>query len=159
LASWAKQHNISCYRLYDHDIPEMRYIVDRYGDKVVVYDKFSQTDNAPEPEAAVVAISHALGLLTTQIFFKERRRMAGDAQYEKISDGGDLVPIHEGSRRYFVNLTDYLDTGLFLDHRPMREHLQKQNAGRFLNLFCYTGSVSVAAALGGATTTSVDMSN
>jgi 23S rRNA (cytosine1962-C5)-methyltransferase/23S rRNA (guanine2445-N2)-methyltransferase / 23S rRNA (guanine2069-N7)-methyltransferase len=85
--------------------------------------------------------------------------MSGDAQYEKLAGSGDRFSVQEGPRSYYVNLTDYLDTGLFLDHRPLRNQFQKGCSGRFLNLFCYTASVSVAAALGGAATTSVDMSN
>jgi 23S rRNA (cytosine1962-C5)-methyltransferase/23S rRNA (guanine2445-N2)-methyltransferase / 23S rRNA (guanine2069-N7)-methyltransferase len=161
LASWARQHGIECYRLYERDIPELRYIVDRYGERAVIYDKYDQYNeaDAPEPAAATAAVAEALGIAPSEIYFKERRRMPGAAQYEKLAGSNSRIPVNEGKRKYLVNLVDYLDTGLFLDHRPMRDRFQSANAGRLLNLFCYTGSVSVAAALGGAVTTSIDMSN
>lgn len=161
LAAWVKQHGYECHRLYERDIPELRYIVDRYGAHVVIYDKYDDHNarEAPEPAQVTAAVAEALSVEPTCIHFKERRRMPGANQYEKLSGTNARLTVKEGSRKYYVNLTDYLDTGLFLDHRPIRDRLQKQNAGRFLNLFCYTASVSVAAALGGATCTSIDMSN
>jgi 23S rRNA (guanine2445-N2)-methyltransferase / 23S rRNA (guanine2069-N7)-methyltransferase len=96
-----------------------------------------------------------------QIGLKRRERQRGTRQYERVSQRGERSQITELGARLWVNLHDYLDTGLFLDHRPIRRKIQSEVRGkRFLNLFSYTGVASVQAALGGARyTTSVDLSN
>ena len=127
-----------------------------------------QAPASVDPEAAArrlaeikAALPAALGLPAEAIVYKQRRRQRGSAQYEKRGTQGNLISVTEGRARLLVNLHDYLDTGLFLDHRPLRRRIGLEAAGKdFLNLFCYTGSATVQAAVGGAhTTTSVDLSN
>ena len=112
-------------------------------------------------EEVQAALPGALDLPAQSIVYKQRRRQRGTDQYQKQGSRGELFSVREGRARLLVNLQDYLDTGLFLDHRPLRRRLAAEAAGRdFLNLFCYTGSATVHAALGGAhSTTSVDLSN
>ena len=200
---WAKRQQIEAYRLYDHDIPELRYIVDLYTDKAVVYDRTRAMDHSEldgnlcevlddeaqenthgnennprelqrldglashrdlradddiSPADLIAGIAEALTFKSTDIFLKKRRRMPGAAQYEKLAASGSQFAVQEGKPRYLVNLSDYLDTGLFLDHRPLRFRVVNKPVKRLLNLFCYTGSMSVAAACAGATTTSIDLS-
>jgi 23S rRNA (guanine2445-N2)-methyltransferase / 23S rRNA (guanine2069-N7)-methyltransferase len=166
LASWIKREAITCYRLYDADMPEYSVAVDLYGDQVHVAE-YQAPRNVPQEAAArrlqevMQAIPVALGVAPTAIVLKQRRRQRGSAQYERQGEQGELISVHEGSARLLVNLRDYLDTGLFLDHRPLRLRLAHEANGKdFLNLFCYTGTATVHAALGGArSTTSVDLSN
>ena len=166
LARWVKRENISCYRLYDADMPEYAVAVDVYGDNLHVAEY--QAPKAVDEEAAsrrmgevVAALPDALGVAPASISYKRRQRQRGLQQYEKEDNRGELVSVHEGQARLLVNLHDYLDTGLFLDHRPLRRRIASEAGGKdFLNLFCYTGAATLHAALGGArTTTSVDMSN
>jgi 23S rRNA (guanine2445-N2)-methyltransferase / 23S rRNA (guanine2069-N7)-methyltransferase len=107
------------------------------------------------------ALPTALDIDPGNIVYKQRRRQRGSAQYEKLESRGEFIPVQEGQARLLVNLHDYLDTGLFLDHRPLRLRIAAEARGkRFLNLFCYTGAATVHAALGGAShTRSVDLSN
>ncbi len=166
LASWLKREQVQCYRLYDADMPEYAVAVDIYGERACVAEY--QAPQAVDPGAAArrfeevqAALPDALGIPTQAITYKQRRRQRGAGQYEKHDSTGELISVTEGRARLLVNLRDYLDTGLFLDHRPLRKRLGAEAAGRdFLNLFCYTGSATVHAALGGArSTTSVDLSN
>ncbi len=166
LSSWLKREQVQCYRLYDADMPEYAVAVDIYGERACVAEY--QAPQGVDPAAAArrlqevqAALPAALGLPVEAIVYKQRRRQRGTAQYEKQDSRGELVSVREGPARLLVNLQDYLDTGLFLDHRPLRRRLGAEAAGRdFLNLFCYTGSATVHAALGGArSTTSVDLSN
>jgi 23S rRNA (guanine2445-N2)-methyltransferase / 23S rRNA (guanine2069-N7)-methyltransferase len=112
-------------------------------------------------EEVKAALPEALEVPATAIAYKQRRRQRGREQYEKQASRGEFISVTEGSARLLVNLHDYLDTGLFLDHRPLRRRLFEEAPGKdFLNLFCYTGAATVQAALGGArSTTSVDLSN
>jgi 23S rRNA (guanine2445-N2)-methyltransferase / 23S rRNA (guanine2069-N7)-methyltransferase len=109
---------------------------------------------------ALAAIPVALGVAPDKVVIKRRERQAGSKQYERQATQGQFMEVSEGGVRLLVNLTDYLDTGLFLDHRPLRLRIQQGAAGkRFLNLFCYTATATVHAAKGGArSTTSVDLS-
>jgi 23S rRNA (guanine2445-N2)-methyltransferase / 23S rRNA (guanine2069-N7)-methyltransferase len=166
LSAWLRREQIQCYRLYDADMPEYAVAVDIYGERACVAEY--QAPQGVDPAAAArrlqevqAALPGALGLAADAIVYKQRRRQRGTAQYEKQDSRGELVSVTEGPARLLVNLQDYLDTGLFLDHRPLRRRLGAEAAGRdFLNLFCYTGSATVHAALGGArSTTSVDLSN
>jgi len=157
--SWAKQANVEAFRLYDADIPELPFIVDLYGPHAVVYDRRDGEASAAAEDELRAVVSSALSMPAELVHIKGRRRMPGAAQYTKLSDGGRPLVVAEESSRYLVNLTDYLDTGLFLDHRPLRSRFRKLPSGlRLLNLFCYTGSVSVAAAQAGVITDSVDLS-
>lgn len=160
--SWAERVKTDAFRLYDGDIPELRYIVDIYGNQAVVFDKSVRVgeDTSKAPDAAREAVAAALHIPVQQVHFKLRRRMPGAQQYTRLANAERFFLVTEETSRYRVNLTDYLDTGLFLDHRPLRSEFRRLARGtRFLNLFCYTGSVSVAAAQSGAKTVSVDMSN
>jgi 23S rRNA (guanine2445-N2)-methyltransferase / 23S rRNA (guanine2069-N7)-methyltransferase len=162
---WVKQNNIECYRLYDADIPEYSVAVDIYKEWVHVQEyvapKSIDKVKAFERLKDVLAvIPDALGVDPLRVVLKQRQRQSGKKQYEKQSNAKHFIEVNEHGCRLRVNLHDYLDTGLFLDHRPVRRQIQQQAEGKdFLNLFCYTASASVHAAVGGAkTTTSVDMS-
>lgn len=158
---WARKESVTAYRIYDKDIPELPYIVDRYGDQVVVYDRSNPNwIQTLTPDEVVLAVASGLDLDPATIHFKTRLRQKGKNQYEKISTNAARFSVEEGPLKFLVNLTDYLDTGLFLDHRPLRREITKlDGTGKScLNLFCYTGSLSVAAAFAGFQVTSVDMS-
>lgn len=161
LKSWADRQQIEAWRLYDRDIPEYPYIVDIYKDQYVVYDKsdFVKDKDKNHLPHVVEALKALFNCSEDHIVIKKRERQEGLNQYEKLSAKNDTMVVRESQALFKVNLHDYLDTGLFLDHRPMRQKVFKSAQDKeFLNLFCYTGSVSVFAALGGAKTTSVDMS-
>jgi 23S rRNA (guanine2069-N7)-methyltransferase / 23S rRNA (guanine2445-N2)-methyltransferase len=166
LSSWVKREGVECYRLYDADMPEYAVAVDIYGDHVHVaeYRAPESVDSeaaAKRLEEISLALPGALGVPTERIVYKQRLRQKGSKQYEKQDSQGELLSVREGQVKLLVNLRDYLDTGLFLDHRPLRLRLAAEVRGKdFLNLFCYTGTASVHAAKAGArSTTSVDMSN
>jgi 23S rRNA (guanine2445-N2)-methyltransferase / 23S rRNA (guanine2069-N7)-methyltransferase len=166
LSSWLKREQVSCYRLYDADMPEYAVAVDVYGDAVHVaeYQAPKGVDEAAASRRlgeVKAALPTALDIDPGNIVYKQRRRQRGSAQYEKLESRGEFIPVQEGQARLLVNLHDYLDTGLFLDHRPLRLRIAAEARGkRFLNLFCYTGTATVHAALGGAShTRSVDLSN
>lgn len=161
LKSWADRQKIEAYRLYDRDIPEYPFIVDVYKDRYVVHDKSDPIRDKDKNHLPHVidALKSLFQCEDTQIVIKKRERQEGLKQYEKLDAKNETLIIRESQALLKVNLYDYLDTGLFLDHRPIRQKIFKTAQGKkFLNLFCYTGSVSVFAALGGARTTSVDMS-
>ncbi|MGY6588337.1 MAG: bifunctional 23S rRNA (guanine(2069)-N(7))-methyltransferase RlmK/23S rRNA (guanine(2445)-N(2))-methyltransferase RlmL [Wenzhouxiangella sp.] len=169
LRKWLQREAISCYRLYDADIPEYALAVDRYqtreGDWLHVQEYQAPASVDPGKaqsrlRAALSALPGALDIDPRRLAFKLRRRQKGDAQYKRQSEQGQMLEVREGPCRLWVNLTDYLDTGLFLDHRPVRQWIGENVQGKhFLNLFCYTGVATVHAALGGAaSTTSVDLS-
>jgi 23S rRNA (guanine2445-N2)-methyltransferase / 23S rRNA (guanine2069-N7)-methyltransferase len=166
LAGWLKQQNIDCYRLYYADIPEFAVAVDIYHDWAVVQEYQAPKTVDPQKaelrlQAALRAIPVALNLPHEHVVLKHRQRQKGSAQYEKLGEQRQLMEVREGNARLLVDLNSYLDTGLFLDHRPVRLKLAKLCAGkRLLNLFCYTAAATVHAALGGATNSlSVDLSN
>ncbi|RRD00561.1 bifunctional 23S rRNA (guanine(2069)-N(7))-methyltransferase RlmK/23S rRNA (guanine(2445)-N(2))-methyltransferase RlmL [Amphritea balenae] len=165
LGKWAKRQDISCYRLYDSDLPEYAVAIDIYGDWAHVQEyqapKSIDTVKAFTRLQEVVAVlPQVLGFPAEQIVLKQRRRQQGISQYEKQDQTANFMEVREGGCRILVNLQDYLDTGLFLDHRPVCLQIQQQAKGKdFLNLFSYTSTVSLHAAQGGArSTTSVDMS-
>lgn len=168
LSRWARREGITNYRLYDADLPEYAVAVDLYrSDRLWVhvqeYAAPSSVDAASAGRrlrSALRVIPEVLEIPAEQMFFKVRERQRGRAQYEKLDQQGRYTEVREGNCRLLVNFTDYLDTGLFLDHRPTRLRIAELAEGkRFLNLFCYTGAASVHAAAGGArATTSVDMS-
>jgi 23S rRNA (guanine2069-N7)-methyltransferase / 23S rRNA (guanine2445-N2)-methyltransferase len=165
LGKWARREGVSCYRLYDADLPEYAVAVDLYEGWAHVQEYAApETVDPARAEArlreAMAVLPEALGIPTEHVVLKVRRRQKGLAQYERLATTGDFREVGEGGLRFLVNLTDYLDTGLFLDHRPTRAMIRDLAAGRcFLNLFAYTGTASVYAASGGAaSTTSVDMS-
>jgi len=174
LNKWLRAEGISCYRLYDADLPEYALAIDLYGSAEAAYPSrrfvHVQEYAAPasiDPRDARRRLREALGVIPEvldvprqDVFFKVRRQQKGTAQYERLADSGRFHPVMEDGLRLLVNFEDYLDTGLFLDHRETRRLIGRLAEGRrFLNLFAYTGSASVHAARGGArSTTSVDMS-
>lgn len=161
LKSWADRQQIEAYRLYDRDIPEYPFIVDIYKDQYVVYDKSDPVKDKDKNHLphVIEALKALFRCNEDQVVVKKRERQEGLKQYEKLGGQNQTFTVRESQALLKVNLHDYLDTGLFLDHRPIRQKIYKTAKDKkFLNLFCYTGSVSVFAALGGARTTSVDMS-
>ncbi len=160
LKSWSEKHRIEAYRLYDRDIPEFPFIVDRYKDYFVVHDKSERIDAEKNHLPLLIeALKNIFKIDDTQIIFKQRRQQKGLEQYQKLGTENKKIIVLENGIPLYINLWDYLDTGLFLDHRPLRYLFSKKQTGKkFLNLFCYTGTVSVMAALGGASTYSIDMS-
>jgi 23S rRNA (guanine2445-N2)-methyltransferase / 23S rRNA (guanine2069-N7)-methyltransferase len=150
---WARQEGIECYRLYDADLPEYNVAIDRYGDWVVVQEyappKTVDAHKARQRLFDVIAATIAvLGIAPNKLVLKTRERQKGKNQYQKMGEKGDFIEVQEYNARLWVNLTDYLDTGLFLDHRIARRMLGQMSKGKdFLNLFSYTGSASVHAGL------------
>jgi 23S rRNA (guanine2445-N2)-methyltransferase / 23S rRNA (guanine2069-N7)-methyltransferase len=171
LEKWAAREQVSCYRIYDADMPEYSFAIDRYaeadGERVWLYVQEYAAPRTIEPEAvqrrraeALAALPAVTGVPAERIHLRQRRRTTRGEQYEKLGQSAEFQLVEEAGLRFWVNFTDYLDTGLFLDHRLTRQRLRAEAARkRFLNLFAYTGSASVHAAAGRArTTTSVDMS-
>ena len=166
LRPWAKRERISCYRVYDSEIPQYNLAVDCY-DGVVRVEEYAAPKNIPEADAsrrldeALPVIAHELGVDRAALIVRVRRRRRAHEQHGRVADSGRLVEVHEGDFRFLVNLTDYLDTGLYLDDRLLRARLFAEAAGHdFLNLFAHTCTATVAAAKGGArSTVSVDLSN
>ena len=169
LGKWARREQVSCFRVYDADMPEYSFAIDLYGDGEVRY-AFVQEYAAPATvqeekvrarrAEAVSVLPEVLAIGAERIWFRTRRRRKGLDQYTKLASEQEFHEVLEGGLRFLVNFDDYLDTGIFLDHRLTRARIRELAAGkRFLNLFGYTGTASVYAAAGGATaTTTVDMS-
>ncbi len=165
LGRWAEREGVSCYRIYDADLPEYAVAIDRYEQWLHVQEYAPPTSvdpaRAQERLHQVMAVLPAvMELPPERIFLKVRQRQKGASQYQKQAEQGHFHEVREGPARLRVNFSDYLDTGLFLDHRLTRQWLREQAKGRhFLNLFGYTGAATVQAALGGAiSTTTVDLS-
>ncbi|SDS42689.1 23S rRNA m(2)G-2445 methyltransferase [Halopseudomonas xinjiangensis] len=165
LGKWARQNQISCYRLYDADMPEFAVAIDIYNDWAHVQEYAAPASISEEKAQArlqdvLAALPEVLDIPAAHIVLKQRLRQAGKQQYQRMDRRGQFMEVSEGRVHLLVNLTDYLDTGVFLDHRPLRLRIAAEATGkRFLNLFCYTASASVHAAVAGARrTTSVDLS-
>jgi len=162
----AKRLEVSCYRLYDHDLPEFPFCIEFYGNKLYVAEykrRHGMTDEAHDVwmEKSLQVISESLAVRPDAIFLKLRQRKPGRlGQYQRLEQSQNEVVVMENGLKFIVNLSDYLDTGLFLDHRVTRQLIREQAAGKkVLNLFAYTGSFSVYASAGGATeVTTVDLS-
>lgn len=166
LGKWARKQNISCYRVYDADMPEYAVAIDIYDDWLHVQEYAPPKSIDPAKAEArlldvIAALPHALNIPRERTVLKRREKQKGRHQYEKQGEERKFKAVMEHGAKLLVNLTDYLDTGLFLDHRPLRKRIGEEAKGkRFLNLYCYTATASVHAALGGAhSTTSVDLSN
>jgi 23S rRNA (cytosine1962-C5)-methyltransferase len=165
LTRWARREGIEAYRVYDRDIPELPLAIDLYGPlaHVQIYQRGRWTDEEARAvrDEAVDACKSVLGVDEGDVFVKVRERRTGLWQYEKLGAERREHVVSERGHRFLVNLSDYLDTGLFLDHRDTRRLVGAMAQGtRFLNLFAYTGSFSIYAAAGGARqTTTVDLSN
>ncbi len=165
-AKWARRQGITCYRLYDRDVPEIPLAIDRYDDHLAIaeYERpHDRTDVEQRMwlEQMVETVVEVLQVPRNHIFLKRRERQVGRGQYEKQAAQHAVLHVQEAGHRFEVNLSDYLDTGLFLDHRITRSMVEKEAADkRVLNLFAYTGSFSVYAAAGGAASSvTVDLSN
>ncbi|MBN2644080.1 MAG: bifunctional 23S rRNA (guanine(2069)-N(7))-methyltransferase RlmK/23S rRNA (guanine(2445)-N(2))-methyltransferase RlmL [Desulfuromonadaceae bacterium] len=162
---WVKREQLDCYRVYDADLPEYAVAIDLYGDQVHVQE-YQAPATVDERLArrrlreVVTVLPQVLGVDEQAVQVKVRSRQRGAAQYERQAELGHFFTVSEQGLRFRVNLTDYLDTGLFLDHRLVRQRVRSLAAGHdVLNLFAYTGSATVYAAAGGArSTTTVDMS-
>lgn len=167
LSKIARKQDISCYRLYDRDLPEFPLIIEIYGANVYLAEyrsKHSLTDEEYEQwlNDCLPIIAEVVGVPVESIYLKERKRKEGrEDQYQKVATEQEFFVVKENNLFFKVNLSDYLDTGLFLDHRITRKKVQEESREKkVLNLFCYTGSFSVYAAAGGAKeVVSVDLSN
>jgi 23S rRNA G2069 N7-methylase RlmK/C1962 C5-methylase RlmI len=162
LAKWARREGVTCWRVYDRDIPEIPLTVDSYEGALVIndYRAFERDDAEAWLDAAVAAVREALG--ATEVFVKRRERLEhkGEGQqYERQADAGAWRTVREGGHAFRVNLSDYVDTGLFLDHRITRARAAAEPARTMLNLFAYTGAFSVYCGAAGMQTTTVDLSN
>lgn len=153
----ARRQGILCYRVYDHDLPEFPFCIERYGEKVYVAEykrQHGMTDEAHDywMEESLGIISEVLEVNKEEIFLKLRQRKPGRlGQYQKLDTAQHAFTVEENGLHFQVNMTDYLDTGLFLDHRITRQMVREQSKDKkVLNLFAYTGSFSVYAAAGGA---------
>jgi 23S rRNA (guanine2445-N2)-methyltransferase / 23S rRNA (guanine2069-N7)-methyltransferase len=165
LTKWKNKNAIECYRVYDADMPEYSVAVDCYGSSVHIAEymapiTISEEDAERRLREVIEAVSQVFSVSAGNIAIKERRRQRGKDQYQRQAPRNSFMEVSEGQAKLLVNLFDYLDTGLFLDHRPVRLDIAERARGkRFLNLFSYTGVASVQAGIGGARfTTSVDMS-
>ena len=166
LKKWCEQTGVTCYRLYDADLPDFSMAIDIYENYCYVQEYAAPKTIDPKKAesrllAALDIVQHVLGINESHIILKTRQKQKGLQQYEKMSEQKKILEVHEGAAKLLVNLTDYLDTGLFLDSRSIRQKIFEQAQGKyFLNLFCYTGTATVFAALGkAASTTSIDLSN
>jgi 23S rRNA (guanine2445-N2)-methyltransferase / 23S rRNA (guanine2069-N7)-methyltransferase len=172
LGKMARQQEVSNYRIYDADMPEYALAIDRYVDTdsgtTHLYVQEYAAPDSIEPSAAARRRSEAMAVLpgitqvdTANLHLRVRKRQRGASQYSRLARAGSHVRIAESGLTFLVNFTDYLDTGLFLDHRLTRQRLRAAAAGRrFLNLYCYTASATVYAAAGGACRSlSIDLSS
>lgn len=165
LRKWPTKRGITCYRLYDRDIPEVPFAVDRYDQALHMAEYERPHDRTPAEHAdwldlMVQTAAKTLEISRDAVYLKRRARQKGDAQYQKFGNQQSTRIVEEAGLKFQVNLSDYLDTGLFLDHRQTRAMVRDAAEGKdMLNLFAYTGSFSVYAAAGGAaSTTTVDLS-
>ena len=169
LKKWLSREDVQAYRVYDADIPEYALAVDVYNSQdgrwlhVQEYAAPATVDAGKAQSrlrAALTVLPSALDTEPSKLVYKVRQRQRGEQQYQRLAEQGQYLEVQEGPCRLLVNLTDYLDTGLFLDHRPVRQWIGENAQGKhFLNLYAYTGAATVHAGLGGAaSTTSVDLS-
>lgn len=167
LGKQAAKQGISCYRVYDHDLPEFPFSIEFYGNRLYMAEyrrnhHLTEEEHEAQLAETLAVVSEVLRVPAENIFLKERKRKEDrKSQYEKLGEGGSFFTVEEQGLKFLVNLEDYLDTGLFTDHRITRQMVREEAQNKHvLNLFCYTGSFSVYAAAGGAASvTSIDMSN
>lgn len=177
LWKWARRLDIHAFRLYDKDIPEIPLAVDFYQTvssatnestiyaHIALYERPYEKDQKAEDlwlEKMAESVCNVLNIPKDNVFIKQRKKQRGEnSQYEKLSTSNHCITVNEQGLNFIVNLSDYLDTGLFFDHRPLRLAINKECSGKHvLNLFCYTGAFSVYAAKGGAASVdSVDLSH
>jgi 23S rRNA (guanine2445-N2)-methyltransferase / 23S rRNA (guanine2069-N7)-methyltransferase len=161
---WPTKRGITCFRLYERDVPDVPLVVDRYEDALHIAEFARPHDRSPAQHADWLDLmsrtaAEVLQVPRDRVFVKHRDRQRGADQYQRIDERGARKIVHEGGLKFIVNLSDYVDTGLFLDHRITRKMVRERASGmRFLNLFGYTGSFTVYAAAEGASTTTVDKS-
>jgi 23S rRNA (guanine2445-N2)-methyltransferase / 23S rRNA (guanine2069-N7)-methyltransferase len=155
LKKWIAKEQINCFRVYDADIPEYAVAIDVYNDHINIQE-YKAPSSIPEKKTkkrladAVLGAQAALNIKNDKVHIKTRQKQDRSSQYEKRTVDSDNIIIHEQQRKYIVNLEKYLETGLIIDHRSVRSYIQQQSKDKFLlNLFCYTASVTVAAAAGG----------
>jgi 23S rRNA (cytosine1962-C5)-methyltransferase len=164
IRKWAKRNNTDCFRIYDRDIPEYPLSADYYAGKFI-FQYYSRDDGDEVPGDLGKIIGEGIGAVfgapAQDIFWKVRKKRALLEQYEKLGEEGKFFACEENGKKFYINLGDYLDSGLFLDHRSVREIAERMSHGkRVLNLFSYTSSFTVYSVAGGATgSVSVDMSN
>lgn len=167
LSKTARKQNVSCYRIYDHDLPEFPFSIELYEDKLYIAEykrnhNLTQETHQHWIKQSLKVVSEILQIPAENIFIKLRQRKPGrQGQYQKSDTAQNEFIVQENSLKFIINLSDYLDTGLFLDHRITRKMVMEESKEkRVLNLFAYTGSFSVYAAAGGAKSiTTVDLSN
>lgn len=165
LRKWAKRTRSDCFRLYDRDIKEYPLAIDLYANRFAIHYFASAQDEGEVPSEMLDEVNEALisifNVDKSLIFWRTRLRRAKMQQYEKKAEQKDFFIVYEYGVKFLINLVDYLDTGLFLDHKETRQRCAKASyQKRLLNLFAYTCSFSVHAAVhGAASTTSVDLSN
>jgi len=169
LDPWAEREGVECFRVYDADMPEYAFAIDLYGkvSRHVYVQEYAPPKTVNQESArerrreALAVLPEVLSVPSAQIHSRVRKAQKGSGQYEKRENAEERHVVHEGGLKFWVNFRDYLDTGLFLDHRIMRGMLRDWAKGTdFLNLFCYTGSATVYAAAGGArSSVSIDLSN
>ena len=173
LQRWAERNGITCYRVYDADLPEFAFALDRYGSDIAPGKAWFHLQEYQAPKSidpdkaeqrirlAAKVVREEFGLSEQQLFCKTRSRQRGSDQYRKQDSQGEFLQVREGEAVLLINLSDYLDSGLFLDHRITRQRVYEAASGKsLLNLFCYTGAVGVQAGLGGAcSVTNVDLSS
>ncbi len=160
-----RREGVTCYRLYDADLPDYNFVVDVYGDWVHVQEYappawIDPTKTRRRLEEALAVVAAELEVPPDHVVLKQRLRQRGAAQYERLGQSAKFFEVEEDDLTYLVNLSDYLDTGLFVDQRLTRRHLRHLAGGRrFLNLFAYTGTMTVnALAAGAPSSTTVDLS-
>lgn len=166
ISKQAKRQQITCFRIYDHDLPEFPLCLELYEDRLYIAEyrrHHGMTEDEHEAwlESTILVVEKVLGIVQENIFIKQRQRKQGRlGQYQKINAEKEFFEVHEGGLKFLINLSDYLDTGLFLDHRETRKLVRDEAVKkRVLNLFGYTGSFSVYAASGdAASVTTVDLS-
>lgn len=165
LRRWPNKRGITCFRLYERDIPEIPLVVDRYENHLHLSEFERPHDRDPAQHANWLDLmaqtaGETLDIPKQNVYLKKRIRQRGNSQHQKVDQTEQRIPVQEGGLTFLVNLADYVDTGLFLDHRVTRSMVRDEAKGKhFLNLFAYTGSFTVYAADGGAaSTTSVDLS-
>ncbi|WP_404306741.1 class I SAM-dependent methyltransferase [Neorhodopirellula lusitana] len=165
LRRWPTKRGITCFRLYERDVPEIPLVVDRYENHLHLSEFERPHDRDPAQHANWLDLmartaGEALDVPKQNVYLKKRIRQRGKTQHQKVDETEQRIPVKEGGLTFLVNLADYVDTGLFLDHRVTRSMVREVAAGKnFLNLFSYTGSFTSYAASGGAaSTTSVDLS-
>src|SRR5579871_1627502 len=166
ISKLARRQNISCYRIYDYDLPEFPFCIEIYDDKIYIAEYKKRFEMADKEHSewlneCMKIISEIIQAPIEKIYLHKRQKKENrESQYEKLDSKEEFFVVHEQSLKFNVNLTDYLDTGLFLDHRITRNMVRQEAKDKnVLNLFCYTGSFSVYAADGrAASVTSVDLS-